>query len=167
MLTESVIKHLNDQLNLEFYSSNVYLQMSAWADNNGFTGAAQFLKAHATEEMEHMRRLFNYLNETGALAIIGEIAAPKANYTSLKELFEEVYAHEKHVTAQINALVEETFNQKDFSSFNFLQWYVAEQHEEERLFKCILDKINLVGTDGKGLYFVDKDLAQLATVPHS
>ncbi|OOS00248.1 ferritin [Haemophilus paracuniculus] len=166
MLSQNIVKSLNDQLNLEFYSSNVYLQMSAWADNNGFAGAAKFLKAHATEEMEHMRRLFTYLNETGALAEIGAIEAPKADYASLRQLFEIVFEHEKHVTAKINELVEMTFAQKDYSSFNFLQWYVAEQHEEERLFKTILDKFNLLGEDGKALYYIDKDLEKLAETSH-
>lgn len=166
MLAQNIIDRLNEQLNLEFYSSNVYLQMCAWADNHGFSGAACFLKAHANEEMAHMRRLFTYLNETGALAVIGAIDAPKAEFSCLKEVFERIYEHEKHVTAKINELVAETFAQKDFSSFNFLQWYVAEQHEEERLFKCILDKFNLVGEDGKALYYIDKDLEKLAGSAH-
>ncbi|MDO5070204.1 non-heme ferritin [Neisseria sp. Dent CA1/247] len=163
MLSEKIVKHLNEQLNLEFYSSNVYLQMSAWADSKGFEGAAAFLKAHAAEEMQHMHRLFDYLSETGAMPEIGTIPAPKTNYKGLKEMFEAVYKHEKTITKKINELVEATFTEKDYSSFNFLQWYVSEQHEEERLFKSILDKINLVGDDGKGLYHVDKDLAGLAT----
>lgn len=163
MLAQNIIKLLNDQLNLEFYSSNVYLQMSAWADNNGFAGAAKFLKAHATEEMQHMRRLFTYLNETGSLAEIYAIDAPKAEYDSLKSLFEIVLEHEKHVTASINKLVEETFAAKDYSSFNFLQWYVAEQHEEEFLFNSILNKFKLLGEDGKSLYYIDKDLEKMAS----
>ena len=162
MLSQNIVKYLNDQLNLEFYSSNVYLQMSAWADNNGFPGAAKFLKAHATEEMEHMRRLFAYLNETGALAEIYAIEAPKAKYDSLKSLFETVFEHEKHVTAKINELVEVAFDAKDYSSFNFLQWYVAEQHEEEFLFNSILNKFRLLGEDGKALYYIDKDLEKMA-----
>ena len=162
MLSQNIIKYLNDQLNLEFYSSNVYLQMSAWADNNGFPGAAKFLKAHATEEMEHMRRLFTCLNETGALAEIYAIEAPQSEYDSLKSLFEIVLEHEKHVTSKINELVEVTFDAKDYSSFNFLQWYVAEQHEEEFLFNSILDKFRLLGEDGKALYYIDKDLEKMA-----
>lgn len=163
MLSPAIINHLNDQLNLEFYSSNVYLQMSAWADRQGFPGAAKFLKAHATEEMEHMRRLFTYLNETGSLAEIYAIEAPKAEYDSLKALFEIVLEHEKHVTDSINKLVAVTFEAKDYSSFNFLQWYVAEQHEEEFLFNSILNKFKLLGEDGKSLYYIDKDLEQLAS----
>ena len=73
MLSTNVIKLLNDQMNLEFYSSNLYLQMSAWCEQNGFEGAAKFLSEHAAEEMQHMRKLFTYLNETGALAVITAI----------------------------------------------------------------------------------------------
>ncbi|MGV6989291.1 non-heme ferritin [Testudinibacter sp. P80/BLE/0925] len=162
MLSKNVIDALNAQLNLEFFSSNLYLQMSAWCEKNGFPGAARFLLAHADEEMQHMRRLFTYLTETGALAVIGKIEAPQSDFDSLKEIFELTYKHEKLVTSKINELVAMTFEDKDFSSFNFLQWYVAEQHEEEKLFSGILDKFNLVGTDGRGLYHIDGDLATLS-----
>ncbi|HHE8854124.1 TPA: ferritin, partial [Haemophilus influenzae] len=76
MLSENVVKLLNDQMNLEFYSSNLYLQMSAWCDQQGFEGTAKFLSVHAAEEMQHMRKLFTYLNETGSLAVISAIEAP-------------------------------------------------------------------------------------------
>ncbi len=163
MLSANVIKLLNDQMNLEFYSSNLYLQMSAWCEQQGFKGAAQFLSAHAAEEMQHMRKLFTYLNETGALPVIGAINAPPHDFSSLKQVMELTYQHEKLITSKINELVGKTFEEKDFSAFNFLQWYVAEQHEEEKLFSAILDKLNLLGDDGKGLFLVDKDLANLAT----
>ncbi|MFZ7343121.1 non-heme ferritin [Avibacterium volantium] len=162
MLSNNVIKLLNDQMNLEFYSSNLYLQMSAWCEQQGFEGAAQFLSAHAAEEMQHMRKLFTYLTETGALPIISEIEAPPHEFSSLKQVIETTYQHEKLITSKINELVGRTFEEKDFSAFNFLQWYVAEQHEEEKLFSGILDKLNLLGDDGKGLFLVDKDLAKLA-----
>ncbi|HDR0618566.1 non-heme ferritin [Pasteurella multocida] len=162
MLSQNVINLLNEQMNLEFYSSNLYLQMSAWCEQNGFDGTAKFLATHAAEEMQHMRKLFTYLNETGALAIIGEIAAPAHQYASLKEVLEITYQHEKLITAKINELVGKTFEEKDYSAFNFLQWYVAEQHEEEKLFSGILDKLNLLGEDGKGLFLIDKDLGNLA-----
>lgn len=161
MLSANVIKLLNDQMNLEFYSSNLYLQMSAWCEYKGYQGAAAFLAKHAAEEMQHMRKLFTYLNETGAQAIINAIEAPKAEFSSLKQVMEETYAHEKFITAKINELVGKTFEEKDFSAFNFLQWYVAEQHEEEKLFSGILDKFNIIGEDGKSIFFIDKDLANL------
>ncbi|WP_163933958.1 non-heme ferritin [Paraferrimonas sp. SM1919] len=162
MLSATMIDKLNEQINLEFFSSNLYLQMSAWCDDKGYEGAATFLKAHADEEMQHMRRLFTYVAEAGGLPIIGHIEAPKSDYDSLLSLFQETFEHEQMITKCINELAHAAFMSQDYSSFNFLQWYVAEQHEEEKLFKSIVDKIELVGEDGKALYLIDKDLEALA-----
>ncbi|NLS14447.1 non-heme ferritin [Vibrio sp. SM6] len=162
MLSSDMVSQLNEQINLEFFSSNLYLQMSAWCEDRGFEGAAQFLRAHAVEEMEHMQRLFTYVSETGALPILGAIAAPRHHYASLGEVFRETYEHERMITEKINKLAHAAFTSQDYSTFNFLQWYVAEQHEEEKLFKGILDKLELVGEEGKALFFIDKDLAELA-----
>lgn len=161
MLKPAMIEKLNQQINLEFYSSNLYLQMSAWCNENGYEGAAAFLLRHADEELQHMQKLFAYVSETGALPILGEIAAPQHEFTSLKQLFTLVLEHEQLITQKINQLVDESFVEKDYSTFNFLQWYVAEQHEEETLFKRILTKFDLAGEDQRGLYFVDKELASL------
>ena len=79
----------------------------------------------------------------------------------VKEIIELTYEHEKLITSKINELVGKTFEEKDYSAFNFLQWYVAEQHEEEKLFNSIIDKFNLLGEDGRSLYFIDRDLATL------
>ncbi len=161
MLSKAIIDKLNEQINLEFYSSNIYLQMSAWCAHRGYAGAAVFLLRHADEEMEHMQKLFDYVSETGGLPLLGKIDAPKSEYKSLKEIFEITLEHEKLVTSKINELVEVTFANKDYSTFNFLQWYVAEQHEEETLFSGIIDKFNIMGEDGRSLYFIDKELATL------
>jgi ferritin len=162
MLKSEMVKQLNEQINLEFYSSNLYLQMSAWCEEQGFEGAALFMRQHASEEMDHMTRLFTYVSETGALPILGAIDAPPHDFDSLANIFETTYQHECLITEKINALAHQAFTNQDYSTFNFLQWYVAEQHEEEKLFKSILDKINLVGQDGHALFFVDKDLAEMA-----
>jgi ferritin len=136
--------------------------MSAWCEDKGFEGAAEFLRVHAVEEMEHMQRLFTYVSETGAMPILGAIEAPKHEFDSLGAVFRETYEHEQMITQKINKLAHVAFSTQDYSTFNFLQWYVAEQHEEEKLFKGVLDKLELVGEDGKALFFIDKDLAQLA-----
>lgn len=161
MLTQTVIDQLNEQINLEFYSSNLYLQMSAWCDSKGLEGSAAFLKDHATEEMEHMQRLFTYVSECGALPILGEIKAPPIEWDSLKSVLEQTYEHEMFVTKKINELVDVALEEKDHSTFNFLQWYVAEQHEEEKLFKSIIDKMNLIGAEGQGLYQLDQVVGKM------
>ena len=148
MLKTDMIDKLNEQMNLELYSSLLYQQMSAWCSYHSFEGAAAFLRRHAQEEMTHMQRLFDYLTDTGSLPRINAIASPFAEYASLDELFRQTYEHEA-MTSQ------------DYPTFNFLQWYVAEQHEEEKLFKSVIDKLTLAGKSGEGLYFIDKELATL------
>ncbi len=166
MLTADMTAKLNDQLNLEFYSANLYLQMSAWAADKGFEVSAAFLREHSVEEMQHMQRLFNYLSDTGAMPVLGSIAAPPVIFNSLNEVLEQAYEHEQLITAKINELAHAAMTTQDYSTFNFLQWYVAEQHEEEKLFKSVLDKLALVGTSGKGLFFVDKDLMTMSNAGH-
>ncbi|KAB8312843.1 non-heme ferritin [Erwinia endophytica] len=163
MLTTEMTEKLNDQLNLEFFSANLYLQMSAWCTDKGFEGAAAFLREHATEEMQHMQRLFNYLSDTGAMPILGTIAAPPVAFNSLNDVLEQAYQHEQLITVKINQLAHAAITTQDYSTFNFLQWYVSEQHEEEKLFKSLLDKLALVGSSGKALFFVDKDLMKMTT----
>ncbi len=162
MLSQTIVDKLNKQINLEHFSSNVYLQMSAWCAGKGLDGCAAFLKAHAAEEMEHMQRLFDYVNECGAPAVIGAIEAPPTEYADVKEVFVKTLEHENVVTASINDLVKAALESGDFSTFNFLQWYVAEQHEEEKLFKGILDRLEIIGTHGSGVHHFDRSMARLA-----
>jgi ferritin len=161
MLSASLLKKLNSQVNLEFYSSNLYLQMSAWCEHKGLLGSARFLRAHAAEEMAHMHKIFDYIQDTGALAEIGAVDKPEMKLDTIQDVFVQTYSHEQYITKQINALAESTLKEKDYSTFNFLQWYIAEQHEEEKLFKSILDKIEIIGLDGRGLFMIDKEIGNL------
>lgn len=162
MLSQELVERLNRQINLEHYSANIYLQMSSWCESKGLEGCAAFLKQHAAEEMSHMHRLFNYVNETGAMVTIDTIEAPQSDFQSIADVFHATYDHECEVTRSINALVDHALGEKDYSTFNFLQWYVAEQHEEEHLFKSILDKIEIIRTEGHGLFLIDKEIGSMA-----
>lgn len=163
MLSQAMIDRLNEQINLEIFSSHLYLQMSSWCAYKSLDGCATFLSQHADEEMMHMRRLISYLQETGAFAIMGGMDAPPREFNSLQEMFEKIYSHEQYITGKINDLVHLANTEPDYSTLQFLQWYVAEQHQEEFLFKSILDKIKLIGTGGQGMFFIDREVAALAT----
>jgi ferritin len=165
MLSKNLVGKLNDQVNLEFFSSNLYLQMAAWCESQGLRGSAFFLGKHAGEEMMHMRKIFDYVNETGALAVLGKIEAPPVEYQSLGDLFTRILEHERHVTGKINSLVDVALQEKDFATFNFLQWFVSEQHEEESLVGEIVGKVKLVGGEGRGLFFLDREIASIAARP--
>ena len=161
MLKADMIEKLNAQMNLELFSSLLYQQMSAWCSYHSFEGAAAFLRRHAQEEMGHMQRLFDYLTDTGSLPQITAIASPFAEYESLDHLFHATYEHEQLISSKINELAHAAMTSQDYPTFNFLQWYVAEQHEEEKLFKSVLDKLSLAGKSGERLYFIDKELSTL------
>ena len=163
MLSQKTIERLNQQINLEIFSSHLYLQMSSWCAYKSLDGCATFLSQHADEEMMHMRRLFNYLQETGALATISGMQAPPNHFDSLTQMFEQIYEHEQLVTKKINDLVHLANTEPDYATLQFLQWYIAEQHQEEFLFKSILDKIKLIGTEGQGIFFIDREIAAMAT----
>lgn len=167
MLTPDMISRLNDQLNLEFYSANLYLQMSAWCADKGYEGAAAFLKSHSREEMDHMQRLFDYLSDTGALPVLGSIDAPPVTFESLSDVFTRTYQHEQLITGKINELAHAAMTTQDYSTFNFLQWYVAEQHEEEKTFKNVLDKLGMLENSSNGAFLLDKDLGRMNSNTHA
>ena len=162
MLSKKIEKELNNQIGMEGESSFAYLACASWCDSNGYEGAASFLYRHSEEERDHMLRLFNYINDAGGHALVPDIKGIKNEYKSLQSIFEGVLEHEKAVTNAINKMVDTCMKEKDFSTLNFLQWYVAEQHEEEALFNKVLDKFRLIGEDEKGLFWIDKELGEMA-----
>jgi ferritin len=165
MLSQAMTDRLNKQINLEMYSSHLYLQMSSWCAHQSLDGCEDFLRIHAQEEAGHMHRLVNYMHETGGFVVLGGMDAPPTQFASIQELFENIYEHEQYITRNINELVHFANTEPDYSTLQFLQWYVAEQHQEEFLFKGILDKIKLIGTEGQGLFLIDQEIGKLATAP--
>lgn len=161
MLSNEVISKLNKQIKEEMFASNLYLSMGSWCFNNRLDGAGEFLLTHADEENEHAKKLIAYLNETDSKVEIQSIDKPDNDFKSLLDVFEKTYKHEIHVTNSINNLVSFMLTNKDYATFNFLQWYVAEQHEEEALFRGIIDKIKLIGNNGNGIYLADQYIKTL------
>ncbi|PQJ23508.1 ferritin [Tenacibaculum sp. SG-28] len=161
MLAKKIEIALNEQIRIEAESSQVYLSMACWAETQGFEGVAQFMFAHSDEERMHMLKLVKFVNERGGHARISQLAAPPIDFGSFKEMFQTLFDHEVMVSKSINDLVHITLEERDYATHNFLQWYVAEQIEEEALARNILDKINLIGDDKGGLYLFDNDVKQL------
>jgi len=162
MLTKVMLDKLNKQINFEFYSSNVYLQMASWADAQGLEGCAKFMKKQAREELVHMHKIFEYVLESGEMAVVGKLDAPPTDYDSVEEIFKKSLEHEKQVTKRIHDIAESAWKDKDLATHNFIQWFISEQHEEETSFSRILDKIKLIGTDKRTVYMIDRTIAKLA-----
>ena len=150
MVSNKVEKALNEQIKIEAESSQFYLAMASWAETKGLNGTALFLYQHADEERMHMLKLVKFVNERGGHAIIPAL------------IFQKLLDHEVFVTASINKVVDICLSEKDYPTHNFMQWYVAEQIEEEALARTIMDKIKMIGTDKGGLYLFDRDLENLS-----
>ena len=155
-------KALNKQIELEASSSQYYLAMASWTESQGLTGTAEFLYQHSDEEREHMLKLVKFINERGGTSVIPGLSKPPTTFNSLASVFESLLEHELNVTDSINNVVDLCLSEKDYTTHNFMQWYVSEQLEEEALARTILDKLNMIGNDKAGLYMFDRDLSLMA-----
>lgn len=164
MLTKSMQEALNRQVLMEAQSSQAYLAMASWAEiQPGLKGVTQFFFKHSDEERMHMLKLVHYINERGGFAVIPALEQPVLTFVSLKKAFEELLKHELAVSNSINELVDISLKEKDYATHNFLQWYVTEQMEEERLARECNDKLEMIGDDKSGLYLFDRDIMTMET----
>ena len=164
MLKAVIEKALNKQIELEASSSQFYLSMASWAESQGLSGTSSFLYKHSDEERLHMLKLVKFINERGGAAIIPALIKPPTTFQSLSNVFESLLEHELNVTESINNIVGLCLDEKDFTTHNFMQWYVSEQLEEEAMARTILDKLNMIGNDKAGLYLFDRDLNEFDPV---
>ncbi|WP_319380658.1 ferritin [Thiomicrorhabdus sp.] len=166
MLNEEIKGLLNKQVNAEFFASNIYLQMCAWAEGQGLDGAAAFFRNHSLEERGHMDKIFNYMAECGAAITIEGIPQPPNEFANLMDVLNAAYEHEKKVTAMIKKIAKASFDCEDYTTFNFIEWFIAEQHEEEVLFSKVLSKAEMLGftgQPGQSLHIMDNFLRQVAS----
>lgn len=160
MLSKTMEDALNRQVNREFYSSYLYLGMSAYFETVNLKGFAGWMKVQANEERNHAMKIYEYILARQGKVVLDAIEAPKAKWTSAGKVFEEVYAHEQKVTGMIDALVELAVKEKDHASFEMLQWFVKEQVEEEANASLICDKIKTLGDVPGHLFWLDHELSK-------
>jgi ferritin len=166
MLKAEVVQQINQQITSEMYAANLYLQMSAWCEKQGLSGAAAFFRKHVPEEISHRDKFVDYLIDCDADVVISQVPAPNAQYKSLVDVIHSAYEHEQKITKQVHALAELAMAHKDFNTFNMLQFFISEQREEENLFRSILDQVKLVafqGETGAAMFHINNYLNDLAT----
>jgi len=153
---------LNDQIKYEATASMQYLSMASWADASGYNGVAEFFYEQSEEERLHMTKLVKFVNERGGNVIIPQLEKPKADFNNLNELFDMFLSSEVFVTEQINHIIFECLQNKEYNVHNFMQWYVTEQLEEEAMARTLLDKLTIIGDDKSGQYLFDRDINMFA-----
>jgi ferritin len=150
----------NEQMKHEFYSSYLYLSMSAYCEAANLPGLAQWMRAQAREEVNHAMKIFDHLLDRGGLIQLQPIGKPPASFASPREVFEQAHRHEQEVTASINRVYGLAVDERDFASRVFLDWFVQEQVEEEKTSGLLAEQLRMVGEDRPGLLMLDRELSQ-------
>jgi ferritin len=165
MLSKRMETALNKQVVAEYYSAYLYLAMSAYFESVNLEGLANWMRAQAMEELTHGTKIFDYVNERGGRVWLDAIDKPPLKWTSPLAVFQATWKHEQKVTGLINKLVDLAIKEKDHATENFLQWFVAEQVEEEASADGIVQKLKMVGKEGGGLFMIDRELGQRVFTP--
>ncbi len=165
MLNKKLEVELNKQLNAELYSAYLYLSMSAYLSANNLSGFSNWMKVQFEEEQFHAMKLFQYILDRGGNVELETIDKPKSEWKDILDVFDNVLAHEQKVTILINNLVDVAMHEKDHATVNMLQWFVAEQVEEEATVSDLLDQLKLVEGKGSGLFMLDREAKQRTFTP--
>lgn len=166
-ISSKITKALNEQISWESYASNYYLAAAAWCENTGYEGAAKFFYTQSDEERQHMLKFIHYLNSVNSAPQISSVKAPPKNLKSLEAICKNALQNEQTVTKLIHKIVDLAQKEKDHNTYNFLQWFVTEQVEEENQFETILQKFVLLGRDKLAIHEIDKILGQISQTPEN
>lgn len=160
MISKTLSEAMNKQVNREIYSAYLYLSMASYFDSIGLKGCASWMKVQFQEEMLHATKMYDYLYQRGARAVMLPIEAPQSQWGSPLEVFEQTLAHEKRVTGLINALVDTAKSEKDAEAETFLQWFVKEQVEEEESAEEQVNNFKKAGVSKEKINELDRSLGQ-------
>ena len=164
MLKKSLEKALNEQINAEIHSAYLYLSMSAWFQEQGLSGYANWMRIQFQEELAHGTHIFDYVCERGGKITLTPIDEVDIEFAGIVDVFQKVLAHEQKVTGLINNLMDIATKESDHATRSFLQWYVDEQVEEEANAEQILFNLKLIKGEGQGLLMMDRELQARAFV---
>lgn len=162
MIKDNVRDAINAQMNREFFSSYLYLSMSAYFESVNLRGFAKWMQVQAQEEYAHGMKFYGYLVDQGARVSLDAIEAPQSEWANPLVAFEHALGHEQKVTARIHDLMELAMSEMDHATSGFLQWFVKEQVEEEANATEIVFKMKLASAE-KGavlLYLLDHKLGK-------
>ncbi|MGL6058139.1 MAG: ferritin [Culicoidibacterales bacterium] len=163
-LSPAVESALNSQMNYEFESAHVYLAMAAYAADLGLDGFVNFFQVQYQEEVAHAQKFFTYINDRNGRIEITGFDTPKKDFASLLDAFETALHHEEGVSHRIHDIMQQAHAETDYSTVNFLEWFIKEQVEEESTAHNIIAKLKLL-SDGSGIYLLDQELQQRVFTP--
>lgn len=167
MINNKVLDILNSQINKEFYSAYLYLAMSAFFNDIGLHGFANWTRVQAKEEVDHGMILFEYIVERDGLVKLEQVDAPERSFENPLQVFEKILEHEKYVTESVNRVAQLSDDECDLATRHFINWYISEQVEEEANTREVIDRLKLFGSDSASLYLIDKEMKHREYKPHT
>lgn len=159
MLNKRLEEALNAQINAEMWSAYLYMSMSAYCHEAGYTGMANWFAIQFKEEQDHAQIFFNYVVSRGGRVKLAAIAEVPTEWDSVLAAFENTLEHERKVTALINNLYNIATDEHDYATQSKLKWFIDEQVEEEETAQEIINKLRMVQGNGYGIYMIDRELA--------
>ena len=165
MLNKELVSLLNNQINMEWYSAYFYLDIYNYYMDKDLNGFGNWFYVQTQEERDHAMLFVKYLLNNNERVSLQDVKAPGIPFNDFREPANAAFEHEKKVTASIDHIYDVAYSLKDFRTMQFLDWFVKEQGEEEKNTEDIVKKYDLFGTDAKGLYLLDAELATRIYAP--
>lgn len=165
MISKTLEKAINEQINKELFSEYLYISMQAWFAGENLDGFANWMDAQGKEERFHAMKFFNYLLDRGAKVKLMALEQPTIDFGNPLKAFKMALEHEQFVTKSINNLMDLATKEKDHATKSFLQWYVDEQVEEEAAAEKIVSKLKMIGDNMQGIFMLDNELGQRVFTP--
>ena len=157
-MDKKVMTLLNDQIQKEYESAYIYLDMANFYSESGLNGFAGWFEKQSEEEMEHGMKIYEYMHDNGMKVTLKTIPAPSKKYKNTAEPLKEALKHEQYITASINTIYAAAVKANDYRTMKFLDWFINEQAEEEKNAQELIDKMALFGKNPEGLYLLDKEM---------
>ncbi len=165
MLDKKLVSLLNNQINMEWYSAYFYLDIYSYYTDKNLDGFGNWFNVQTQEERDHAMLFIKYLLNNSEKVTLQDVQAQHFVFKDFREPVNAAFEHEKKVTASINNIYAVAYEQKDFRTMQFLDWFVKEQGEEEKNTEAVLKRYDLFGNDAKGLYLLDAELATRVYTP--
>lgn len=160
MIEKEMVEELNEQINAELFSEYIYLAMAAYLQNENLPGFAHWMKKQALEEREHSMKFFDYVVERGGRVVLKQLGEPPKEWSSVLDVFEKAFAHEKMISSRINKLMALAKEKRDYATESMLKWFVDEQVEEEASASEIVEKLKMIGESKGSLLMLDKGMGK-------
>lgn len=167
MLDKKIVLMINSQINKEFFSSYLYLDISNYYFDKNLAGFGNWYAVQTQEEYAHAMLFLKYLLNNGEKPELTAIAGAEAKYTDFKQPLTVAYEHELFISKSINDIYAVAYELKDFKTMQFLDWFVKEQGEEEQNADDLVKRFDLFGNDPRGLYLLDNELKSRTFTPPS